>query len=154
MNCNDCHRHGLDHRVTRGYEGESKRSGNPALETLTCRACHIGNRKPEQPELFGGRLGAPVAQHKGMPTIHFEKLSCTACHSGSWPKDVASRIQTAMAHGLGLADEHRSLDDPPGIVEPVFVEQDDGVIAPHRMFWPAFWGIKKDGEVNRRTGTA
>lgn len=53
-----------------------------------------------------------------------------------------------MAHGLGLADEHRTLDDPPRIVEPVFVEQEDGVITPQRMFWPAFWGIKKDGKVN------
>ena len=148
MNCSDCHRHGLDHRVTRGYEGESKHSGNPVLETLTCRSCHIGNKELEHSQLFGGRLGAPVAQHKGMPIIHFEKLSCTACHSGPWPKEQAGRIQTAMAHSLGLADDHRSLDDPPRIVEPIFVEQDDGVIMPHRMFWPAFWGIKKDGVVN------
>ena len=32
-----------------------------------------------------GRMGAPEPIHKGLPPVHLEKLSCTACHSGQFP---------------------------------------------------------------------
>jgi hypothetical protein len=147
MSCTDCHRHGLDHMVTRSYDGEKRHSSNMAAETLTCRACHIGRQEADKPIEFGGRLGAPIAEHKGMPPVHFDRLSCTACHSGPWPAQRAVRIQTALAHGLGLAEEDRSHLDPPLIQEPVFVEQSNGVIAPHRLVWPSFWGKMKDDQV-------
>ena len=28
-----------------------------------------------------------IPQHKGLPPIHFEKLSCTACHTGEIPQN-------------------------------------------------------------------
>ena len=156
MTCSDCHRHGEDHNVVRGYEGESKHSTNPAAGTLTCRACHIRSSDADE---HVGRLGAPVAEHKGMPPIHFDVLSCTACHSGSLAQDQAVGIQTALAHTLGLADDHRDPADPPAIVEPVFVQpytirQEmasytvSGKYEPHRLLWPAYWAALDGGTIS------
>lgn len=147
MNCSDCHRHGLDHQVVRGYEGEEKDSANAAAGTLTCRACHIGDPDSDDPLLYGGRLGAPLAEHDGIPQVHFDKLECTTCHSGLWPQESSSSIQTAMAHALGLTDEHRHPEDPPYLTEPVFVRQENGKIGIHRMVWPTFWAMMEGEEI-------
>jgi hypothetical protein len=97
---------------------------------------------------MGGRLGAPVPKHKGLPTIHFEKLACTACHSGPMPGAQAVRTQTSMAHGLGVHAKDRSADALPWIQAAVFAPQADGKLGPNRMMWPAFWGrLSKDGAV-------
>jgi hypothetical protein len=152
LNCSDCHRHGLDHKVVRGYEGEPAPAGVP---TLTCRGCHLGDqsaaagpaspgRSPDtsgrSPDTMGGRLGAPVPEHRGMPTTHFEKLSCTACHSGPMPGKTAGHVQTSRAHGLGVKGKEHRDDAPPFIQWPVFMRQaSDGTIAPHKVLWPAYW---------------
>ena len=145
MTCAACHRHGNDHQMTRNYEGEETPA---AVSNLTCRGCHLGNQSAAKgPDTMGGRLGAPVPQHKGLPTIHLERLACTTCHSGPYPSDAASHLQTSRAHGLGIkAKEHRD-DAPPFIQWPVYKRQADGVIAPHKVMWPAFWGRMKDGAV-------
>ena len=146
--CVDCHRHGLDHAITRGYKDEVPEGATSSRTTLSCRGCHLGAESgAAEPEARGGRLGAPRPSHAGLPASHLEKLSCTACHSGPWPAKAPRRMQTARAHGLGLETHHPRDDEPPHIVEPVFVHQDDGTIGPHRMMWPAFWGRLKDGEV-------
>ena len=147
LRCADCHRHGLNHAMTRNYEGES--SGSEA--TLTCRGCHLGEASAAGRLGDGGRLGAPVPIHKGIPTIHFEKLACTTCHSGPWPGKAAGHVQTSRVHGLGVkAKEHRD-DAPPFIQWPVFMReggpQGGGKIAPHKIIWPAFWGREKDGNI-------
>lgn len=136
LNCSDCHRHGLDHAVTRGYEGEPAPAGVP---TLTCRGCHLGDQSAAAgPDTMGGRLGAPVPQHVGMPTIHFEKLSCTVCHSGPMPGKTAGHVQTSRAHDLGVKGKEHRDDAPPFIQWPVFMD-DRGKIAPHKVMWPAYW---------------
>ncbi|MBN1516789.1 hypothetical protein JXA32_09505 [Candidatus Sumerlaeota bacterium] len=140
MHCVDCHRHGLDHAMSRGYEGETGAGSlRVTAGTLTCRACHIEQEGETQPAT-AGRLGAPLADHEDLPIVHLEELECTVCHSGNWPGDRTYRVQTAMAHALGLAQEHRSPSDPPYITEPVFVRQENGKIGVHRMIWPSFWG--------------
>ena len=162
--CVDCHRNGLDHAIVRGYEGESKdrtitdtaidlrthlvRRDNAAIneddarklarrqldseggmiETLTCRGCHMD-----------GRLGSPRLVHKGMPPIHFEKLSCTACHSGPLPASEPQVVHTSMAHQLGLPAPERGRNMAPVIVEPIFLRGEDGKIAPYKMVWPSYW---------------
>ena len=147
MNCSDCHRNGIGHQVVRGYEGEEEHSKNPAAGTLTCESCHIGDEDGKTVDTIGGRLGAPLADHKGMPPVHFEILSCTACHSGPWPEDETFNIQTSMAHALGLSDEHRHINDPPHIVAPVFVKGDDGRIEPHKLVYPSFWASMKNDTI-------
>ena len=95
----------------------------------------------------GGRLGAPRAVHKGLPLVHFDKLACTACHSGPRPGAKPVQILTSMAHGLGLPAHHYGEKLPPAMVAPVYL-QVGGALAPHRMVWPAFWGALKDGKIS------
>jgi hypothetical protein len=162
--CVDCHRNGLDHAIVRGYEGEVRdrvisdsmiksragllrrddaaisdedarklarqqlQSEAGMIETLTCRGCHTV-----------GRLGSPRLVHKGLPPIHFQKLSCTACHSGPLPKSEPEVVHTSMAHKLGLPAPERGKNTAPVILEPVFLRGADGKIAPFKMVWPSYW---------------
>lgn len=144
--CVDCHRNGVDHAITRGYEGDPATAA--ADNTLTCRGCHLGAGDPTAGrDGRAGRLGAPYPEHKGIPLVHFEKLACTACHSGPWPQDAARRFQTAMGHGLGIATRERTDRDAPTILAPIFARNDRGELAPHRMLWPAYWAEEKDGSI-------
>ncbi len=140
MTCTDCHRNGMDHKMSRGYSGQPAATTQPSLETLTCRGCHLGDK--------GGRFRAPEPIHEGLPTVHLDKLTCTVCHSGPKPKQHVGRIQTSKAHMLGLQGKHKGDDWPPHILSPVFVRQDDGRIGPHRVLYPSMWGrLKADGSV-------
>lgn len=152
MQCVDCHRNGADHMIVRGYEGESedrekaKLVVDKTIATLSCSGCHYGTEAAQ-----GGRNAAPHPQHKGLPTLHLERLSCTACHSGPKPADATALVQTAMAHKLGLP-RHETVDTAaPTIQEPVFLrvgkngyptetESEGSKITPHRMIVPTFWG--------------
>jgi hypothetical protein len=162
--CVDCHRNGLDHAIVRGYEGEAQdrpisdamvnlrttlirrddasiseddahklarqqlQSEAGQVETLTCRGCHTE-----------GRLGSPRLVHRGLPPIHLEKLSCTACHSGPFPQSEPQIVHTSLAHKLGLPAPERGKDTAPVILEPVFLRGADGKIAPYKMVWPSYW---------------
>lgn len=132
LNCIDCHRNGDDHMITRGIETEE-----PGRE-LTCEGCHLGDYT-ELPEL--GSLGAPKPLHRGIPTIHFEKLTCTACHSGTWPKEEAGRWKTARMHKTGLHGVHDLEINQPHVYAPVLMKGPDDKIGPYKIFWPAFWGV-------------
>jgi len=142
--CTDCHTNGLDHRINRGYEGEP---GGDV--TRTCRGCHLGEASAVTVSgREGGHMAAPRPKHAGFPQVHFDKLSCTACHSGPRPREKTSRVQTSRAHGLGY---HAMAFDPnnaPIIQEPVFVPGPDGKLAPHRLMYPAFWArVREDGKL-------
>ena len=149
MKCADCHRNALDHKIRRGYEGEIDPATEPALAALSCHGCHLGEQSAAGgPNTLGGRLGAPVPKHVGLPPVHLERLSCTACHSGPWPGKRAGRVQTGRIHGLGVRGLNHPADQPPIVAEPVFVvEPWSGKTAPQRMMWPAFWGCMADGKV-------
>lgn len=152
--CVDCHRNGIDHNITRGYENEVFVSKNPLAATSSCRLCHLGwgmettnqelatQQQPLSPPIEG-RLGAPVPQHRGIPLAHFDKLTCTACHSGPWPAKKTLRTKTSRAHGLGTHNINKSDDVLPHIQTVVFAKQPDGKIAPHKLIWPAFWATVK-----------
>ena len=143
--CVDCHRNGMNHAITRGYEKEGEQRKDLTLASLSCKGCHMGVEDAGSVTAqLGGRLGAPRPQHVGLPTVHFEKLTCTACHSGSWPSDSPEVIQTSLAHARGVSNQTRMADSPPKIVEPIFLYV-DGKIAPHKMVWPNFWArMEKD----------
>lgn len=122
LSCVDCHRNGEDHLMLRG-----------TTETMSCAACHTEEGR------VAGRAGAPVAQHKGIPPIHFETMSCTACHSGPMPTEEPQRVRTSRANRLGIYGRAQWYTESPFIVEPVYVRNDDGLIEPRRMMWPAYW---------------
>jgi hypothetical protein len=134
--CVDCHSHGLEHNITRGYGEEASVSANSLAGASSCAGCH------EE-----GRLGAPVPRHPGIPPVHFDRLTCTACHSGPWPGGKSHRAKTSRAHGLGTPIGKAKDEVLPHIISPVFAEQQDGKIAPHNLIWPAFWGSMKGEKV-------
>ncbi len=140
MSCTDCHRHGHDHMISRGVEGAD---GDAA--TLSCSGCHLGLDEEQIP--LAGRLGAPRPRHPGIPPIHFEKMNCTACHSGTWPDDKPGRWRSSRIHRLGLHDRHRIDLRLPHIYAPVLLKGDDGKIGSHYLMWPAFWATMRDDEV-------
>ena len=145
LSCVDCHRNGLDHAITRGYEDEKSVSQNPLAAVLSCKGCHLPDESSPVP--MSGRLGAPEPDHPGIPTVHFDKLTCTACHSGPWPSQKTIRTKTARAHGIGVHGIDKSDDVLPHIVFPVYIKQSNGKIAPHKLVWPAFWARLKDENV-------
>ena len=139
LNCIDCHRNGDDHMITRGYEHEG-----PA-GSLTCEGCHIEDHHGGKPE--ANRLGAPAPEHVGIPPIHFEKLSCTACHSGDWPEEQAGQLRTARIHKTGLHGKHNLNQQQPHIYGPVLMKGTDGKIAPHKLFWPSYWAYAAGDDI-------
>jgi len=143
LKCVDCHRNGLDHAMIRGYEGEADERNNPSLASLSCEGCHIGEESDSVPE--NGRFGAPRPKHTSLPTIHFEKLSCTACHSGPRASKKVNLVKTSQAHGLGIPGIIKSDEGLPYILSPVYVKGKDGKIAPHRMMWQSYWAFM-DGD--------
>jgi len=159
LSCVDCHANGLDHATVRGDEEDPLAAAYPAAANFSCKGCHYGVDGPAvgakaPPASRRGRYGAPYPRHIGLPTLHLEKMTCTACHSGPLPGARAMMVQTSMAHRLGIAEEERRDDLPPFLAEPVFVRQADGRIAPHRALWPAFWGARKEGKVQPLTPAA
>jgi len=137
LTCVDCHRNGIEHNIIRGYEDEPV-SNNTLPEAYTCRGCHLGSDSASQTI---GRFGAPRPEHIGIPEIHFEKLSCTACHSGIFPAETTYRTKTSRAHALGTHDADKSEQALPHIAYPVFAEAPDGKITPYKLIWPAFWAL-------------
>lgn len=139
LSCSSCHRNDIAHDLVRGYEGEA--ADNPSLisSDFTCRACHLGEENKK--ELGNaGRMGAPYPSHKGFPEVHFERLSCTVCHSGPLPADEPARVRTARANRLGIFGKADWSTDLPVVVEPVYQPDTNGKLTPHRMMWPAYWG--------------
>lgn len=145
LTCVDCHRHGIDHNIVRGYTGEAKASTNELAATSSCEGCHLGEDSASDPT--AGRFGAPVPEHRGLPPVHFEKLTCTACHSGPWPATQTYATKTSMAHRLGTPNVNKAREMLPHIASPVFAKQADGKIAPHKLVWPSFWGVLREGKV-------
>ncbi|WP_449314269.1 hypothetical protein [Rubripirellula lacrimiformis] len=157
MDCADCHRNGIDHDISRGFVGQDH-SQPWAIQTLSCQGCHLGAPESELESkseldsdfagtalMRSGRLGAPKPLHEGLPPIHFEKLACTACHSGPATREEAVRMMTSLAHGLGEKG-HRTGSELPAIVGNVFTRRDDGRVYPHKAMWPAYWGTLQEDQ--------
>lgn len=156
MACVDCHRNGLDHATVRGYPGEKHPSS--AAATLSCQGCHLGSDHAEGADSYAsslftrsGKLGAPRPAHRGIPPLHFERMACTACHSGPLPGATETQLMSAIHH-LG---EHikREGAEPPQVGASVQLKKawspdGEAKYAPHRWLWPSFWGRQKaDGKI-------
>jgi hypothetical protein len=147
LKCVSCHRNGIGHDMIRGYEGETKDNPGLASEDLSCAGCHLGKDAEKGGKGFAGRLGAPFPKHNGFPKVHFDRLSCTVCHSGPLPAKEPTRVRTARVHRLGIFGVARWATDLPAVFEPVFVRGANGKLAPHRLTWPSFWAETKDGSM-------
>ncbi|MBF0198198.1 MAG: hypothetical protein HQL32_10830 [Planctomycetes bacterium] len=138
MSCSSCHSHGLDHKIHRGYEGEEAHSKSLNAARSSCKGCHSPDDTKGRP--LAGQFNAPKALHKGIPPVHFDKLSCTACHSGPWPKPQTLMSKTSRSHAMGTHGGIPNNDRLPYIQHPVFLPGHDGKLTPHRLMWPAYWG--------------
>jgi hypothetical protein len=141
LSCVDCHRNEIGHHITRGDGSEADINNEDSNATLSCRGCHLGEGEGHRP--LAGRLGAPRPAHPGLPGFHLDELECTTCHSGPRPGPKALRIQTAIAHGLGISTEDDRSIKAPYIAAPVYMKNSNGKIAPHKVMWPSYWGIVK-----------
>jgi hypothetical protein len=146
--CVSCHRNGIDHDMIRGYEGEMSggRGKDEPAEDFSCAGCHLGKDAAHGGKGWAGRLGAPYPLHKGLPKVHFERLSCTVCHSGPLPARDATRVRTARANRLGIFGIASWATNLPAVLEPVYIRSERKKLTPHRVVWPAFWAHRnKDG---------
>ncbi len=154
--CADCHRNGLDHQTVRGFEGEVHLDGI-SIASLTCQGCHVGNPSDSTSSTdIAGRLGAPRPEHRGIPPLHFDKLSCTVCHSGPLPQMTAPRLVNSIVHRLGEHQRRTGLEWP-AIIGPVMLPTGSATASmaalpaakymPNRLFWPSYWATMKDGEI-------
>ena len=144
MSCVSCHRNGISHNIVRGYEGESAQRKDPSVASLSCKGCHVGT-DGKGPNAMGGRLGAPVPKHAGLPPVHLEKMTCTACHSGPMPGKTPTRVRTSRINRMGIFGRAQWYTESPSISAGVLAKNDDGKIEPRKMIWPAFWA-RVDGD--------
>src|SRR6266436_2312804 len=106
LSCRGCH-YGSQ-SAARGSPSRSAQEPGDALLTkggpFSSHALRLGEPRAADSATaqLGGRLGSPRPVHKGMPQIHFEKLTCTACHAGPFPTDQPQIVHTSLAHKLGL----------------------------------------------------
>ncbi|MFW6139832.1 MAG: hypothetical protein ACOC5S_00575 [Acidobacteriota bacterium] len=147
VKCVDCHRNDITHVMIRGYEGESEHYDTPSVSDFTCRGCHLREKGSKQKDTHAGRLGAPYPTHPTIPPIHLERLSCTACHSGSVPQNGLTQVKTSRANRLEISGIARWGMDYPIIQEPVYKRDSSGKLTPHRLIWPSFWGIIQENEI-------
>ncbi len=137
MACTDCHSNGMKHDIARGYDGDTSGCMDNTRATASCVGCHISGDQTK-----AGRFGAPEPKHVGFPLIHFKKLSCTVCHSGVTEEGRLAQVRTSKANRMGVYGRARWVTEAPFILEPVFVKNDEGVIEPRRITWPAFFGTR------------
>ena len=101
MRCIDCHQNGMDHRI----------------ETKSCASCHL--------EKNGA---GPKPRHVGLPLVHFEKLSCTVCHSGVTKDGACAQVRTMRANRIGIYGKAHWETDLPFIEEPFVRKNADGKV--------------------------
>lgn len=145
IGCVDCHRNDIGHSMTRGYEKEAEDYQDDKRGEFSCWGCHMDENLSRRGSETAGRLGAPYPEHAGIPAVHFERLSCTVCHSGPLPSKESTLIRTSRGNRLGIYGVAQWSTEWPHIVEPVLVRDQSGKITPHRLMWPAYWG-KMEGE--------
>jgi len=146
LTCVDCHHNGVDHNITRGYDSRVPAPANRLTASQSCESCH--SQETLSSPAITERLKGAVPKHPGIPPVHFDKLTCTACHSGPWPRLKTQRVKTSRAHKLDSRSFNNSEDTLPYIVYPVFAKQEgDGKVAPYKLIWPAFWATLDAGDV-------
>ncbi|HOW19736.1 MAG TPA: hypothetical protein PLC79_11920, partial [Phycisphaerae bacterium] len=123
----------IRHQITRGDGGPDDLAHDPDNARRSCEGCHA----------VGG-LGAPIPKHEGMPKIHLEKITCTACHAGPMPRKEPYRTQTSLAHGLGLPTEDPIEEKTiPAIYSPAFKRDEvTGKIGVYRYAYPIWWAVR------------
>jgi hypothetical protein len=148
MGCVDCHRGNISHSMARGYEMEAEDYQDEKRSQFSCWGCHLNKDMFKRGSRTAGRLGAPYPKHSGIPALHFERLSCTVCHSGPLLSKESTRVKTSRGNRLGIYGVAQWSTAWPHIIEPVFVKDKTGKITPNRLMWPSFWGKRQEDIIN------
>lgn len=135
MSCVDCHKNNIGHDIIKGYPSEHIDKKNNQLHSFSCEGCHIKSEENN----FAGRFGAPNPQHQGIPSLHFDKLSCTVCHSSFLPNEQPAFIKTSRSHKLGVPGPNKMESTFPLIQSPVYVKGNNGKIEPRNLLWTSYW---------------
>lgn len=101
MRCIDCHRNGMDHRMS----------------TKSCASCHMDKNGE-----------GPKPDHVGIPLVHFKKLSCTVCHSGVTKDGKRAQVRTMRANRIGIYGRAQWATDLPFIEEPFVRKNAEGQV--------------------------
>ncbi len=135
LTCTACHANDIRHQIARGDGSPDDLAHDPDNARRSCEGCHA----------VGG-LGAPIPRHEGLPKIHLEKITCTACHSGPIPRKDPYPTQTSLAHGVGLPTEDPIEEKSiPAIYSPAFKrDETSGKIGVYRYAYPVWWGVRGD----------
>ncbi len=139
--CVDCHSNEIDHNMVKGTVTKKLSESS----TKTCEGCHIENIVDGKPT--NGKLGSPIPKHAGIPLVHFEKLTCTTCHSGNWPSEEPQLVKTSRNHFLGMHGTNKSPDVYPHIATNIFTEYNSDKIEPRNIIWPSYWGNKNENKI-------
>lgn len=145
MACVDCHRNDLKHDMIKGYDSEWREKGNPSLKAYSCEGCHVGDEEADTP--VAGNFGAPVPAHKGIPSIHFERMTCTACHAGEWPAEKTKLVKTSRAHKLGAHFAFKADSAYPHIQSSVYVNNEFDKIELSNSLWKSYWAVKSGTDI-------
>ena len=136
MKCVDCHHNDIDHNMLKGTENNS---------SYTCVGCH--SQKASKENLSNNNFAAPIPEHPGIPPIHFEKLSCTTCHSGNLPNKNNRYIKTSRNHFLGMHGTNKAPDVYPHIATGIFMESNDNKIEPKNLIWSSYWADRFENKI-------
>jgi hypothetical protein len=102
----------IDHQFAKGDNQPDGKNMDQLDNTVTCESCHITGTHPN-----ASGAPNPAAAHAGIPSIHFNKISCKTCHipflNGPYDQDVAdftvgpyqtferTQVQQAGSTGVG-----------------------------------------------------
>jgi len=148
--CVDCHSGHIDHNFQLGRKLHWSVGGHGAAhqgheqaseQTMSCEECHEASH-----------LGAPLPLHPGFPRFHFDKLACTACHTGpallvkhGGTQPVLSDLSSSTPQTAGHEAAYPDQQAPWQIT---YHQGRDGLLRVHNCQVPKWWGNRMaDGTV-------
>ncbi|HOJ33633.1 MAG TPA: formate dehydrogenase subunit gamma [Candidatus Hydrogenedentes bacterium] len=114
LSCIDCHPGDIRHNFAKGYSSSQSVRDDIDGSALSCKQCHYET----------GDFGAPAFDHRGLPPLHLERLSCEACHITKRPFLSARTVDVLTGKAIELANE----PDP---------------VPPKNLMFGALWGKVK-----------
>ena len=143
--CVDCHSGDEGHDFELGRKLHYSVGGHGATgqehqgeheQAMSCEECHEASH-----------LGAPLPRHTGFPRFHFERLACTACHTGPallvkerGTEPVISDLSASTPQTAGHESAYPDQQSPWQIA----YHERGGQLRVHNCQPPRWWGNRLD----------
>ncbi len=111
ITCIDCHPGDIRHNFAKGHSSSQTVRDDIDGSGLSCKQCHYET----------GDFGAPAFEHRGLPPLHLERLSCEACHITKRPFLSARAVDVATGKAIELPNNPDTMP-------------------PHNLMYGALWG--------------